>query len=303
MTLPILLPKGFRSGRRVLPATDEGWATYQDGARLFLPAGTNYTENPACATTKWGPDDTGVAYTRETTPPVGLPSGFVACTKMVHSSASYPYAPLASAIAVTAGEVYTLSVFVHCSAIASGEELWISATTNLRQWYDAGIFVKVAATNASFVRVDVSITIGVGETTLTPCFLGGTGTGTFWMVGAQLEKSSVLTPYFDGSYPNCAWTGTANASTSTRTASDLNLTGYVQITSAGVTAAGSKVAYARNPDGTYYGPVVVTDNAKSGDWQTAFAAAGINLNTIWRSLVSGDMLVPLMANGIGWVKR
>jgi hypothetical protein len=37
----------------------------------------------------------------------------------------------------------------------------------------------------------------------------------------QLEKSAVLTPYFDGGYPSCAWTGTANASTSTRTASAL----------------------------------------------------------------------------------
>jgi hypothetical protein len=36
-----------------------------------------------------------------------------------------------------------------------------------------------------------------------------------------IEKSSVLTPYFDGTYPTCAWTDAANASTSTRTASSL----------------------------------------------------------------------------------
>lgn len=31
-----------------------------------------------------------------------------------------------------------------------------------------------------------------------------------------VERSAVLTPYFDGSYPDCAWTGVANASTSVR---------------------------------------------------------------------------------------
>jgi len=36
-----------------------------------------------------------------------------------------------------------------------------------------------------------------------------------------IEKSSICTPYFDGSYPDCAWAGTANASTSTRTACEL----------------------------------------------------------------------------------
>lgn len=40
---------------------------------------------------------------------------------------------------------------------------------------------------------------------------------------ACLVNSSVLTPHFDGSYPDCAWTGTADASTSTRPANTIEV--------------------------------------------------------------------------------
>jgi hypothetical protein len=49
------------------------------------------------------------------------------------------------------------------------------------------------------------------------------GSGTYYVTGVMVEKSSVLTPYFDGTYPDCAWTGAANASTSTRAASVLTM--------------------------------------------------------------------------------
>jgi hypothetical protein len=81
-------------------------------------------------------------------------------------------------------------------------------------------------------------------------------------------------------------------------------TDYVTIsTASGVVAAAGKVAYAQEPSLNHPGAVVVTDNAKSAEWQTAFHAAGMQYTTIWNSLVSADMLIPFRENGFGWVKR
>lgn len=43
----------------------------------------------------------------------------------------------------------------------------------------------------------------------------------FEIAEVLVEKSSILTPTFNGAYDDCAWTGAAHASTSTRTKSDL----------------------------------------------------------------------------------
>lgn len=107
----------------------------------------------------------------------------------------------------------------------------------------------MTAVNSSFVRYAASFTIAAGENQLTVQLINRLGTGTFYVTGAVLEKSPFPTPYFDGNTHDCAWTGTPNASTSTRTVSSLILPSpWTTLPAAGTIAArciplGANTAY------------------------------------------------------------
>lgn len=191
---------------------------------LFLSAATNYVnDNPSAGAAAWSLY--GITPTRETAAPVPFPAGITTCHKIVGAGEAYPDGYISASIATVPGDVWTISAYVHCSAYSSGAfvmaaQTWEGATAR-RGWGDTTVRVSVGAVNASFVRVSKAITIAANEDTIRARVVLGSAAavGTFYVTGAMLEKSSVLTPYFDGSYLSCRWTGAANASTSTRTVS------------------------------------------------------------------------------------
>lgn len=289
----------------VLPTTDPGSVSYGDG-RLMPPVETNYCTNPASVGTKWGTDATGIAFTLAASPPVSLPAGFTSCTKVVHSSSAWQGVDLVPKFSVAAGEVYTASVYAHISALASGDWLYFGFRTfnGAAEIRSMTPETHLAATNSSFVRISKTITIaGSGEDGLSVGFMFAAGTSTGYVTGCLTEKSAVPTSYFDGSSgTGCAWSGGANASTSTRTAPALEYAGYVTLSGAGVTAVGTNVAYSRNSSGTYYGPVVVTPTAKSAEWQAIAATLWSNPLALFGQCAAGDILLPLGSDSLGYRK-
>lgn len=216
----------------VLPTTDTGYRSYSKG-RLFLPAGTNYCVNPA-SETAYTASDGSLTCTLETNPPVPLPAGFTKCTKCVHNDTGDYSSPTicTTGISVTPGETYTLSAYVHLAARTGVESInlgfnYLQGATQRRQWYTGAGNCSVSAVNDSFVRISCSSTVAADEDTMWFTAVNGDATSTSYITGIQCEKSAYPTPYFDGSMDNCAWTGTSNASTSTRAVSGFRVNGSV----------------------------------------------------------------------------
>jgi hypothetical protein len=208
----------------VQPTTRTGFIEYGPGA-LFLPAQTNYVTNPTAATTGWT-GLSGLTVTRETTAPVAFPPGISTCCKIVHGAVDYGAFQLIPKFAVVAGEVYTGSAFVHMSEELTTDRIYVAFRTYLgadvkRDWYLIAAYVSDP--NTSFARISKSVTIAADEDGLEFSCWTDTGTSTGYVTGFMVEKSAVLTPYFDGSTHDCVWTGAANASTSTRAGSDLQV--------------------------------------------------------------------------------
>jgi hypothetical protein len=212
------------------PVFNSGWADYLAGARGFFPAGTNYWESdPGSNISSPGfhPWNAAEYEAKETAPPVALPTGLTACTKIVHTTASEPVvnSHAAANLAVAPGEVWMLSGYVHCAS-ETADVLSVEFQTYLngalkRSYWSGGMRAQVDAVNPAFVRVSVAITVAADENQLMGYVRLGAGTGTFYLTGMQLQKTAILEPYFDGSFDACAWTGTEYLSTSTREASKL----------------------------------------------------------------------------------
>ena len=309
---------GPHGGLRVTPSTDTGWATYNAGSRLFLPAATNLVTNPR------------PAHTSNLKPVGWSETGTHAEVVFTYSDGATHEGIVSKHVRITAGtgiasrftgllpKTYVNSECAPADSITTsvvlGEVTLTGCTLRFRhEFYDdanvsrGSVATAISSPGAAFATHAATVT---APALATKYFFIVETSGNFddgdvqeySICQVSSKVSSVLEPYFDGSYPNCAWTGTPDASTSTRTASDLVLTDYVQITSAGAVAAGAKVVYAKNPASTYFGPAVVTDVAKSAGWQSDFAAE-TNLNVIWARNKRGDMLIPLASNGLGWIKR
>lgn len=120
-------------------------------------------------------------------------------------------------ITTVPGRRYTVSATARLSAALTGAEI-DSARARGIQVVASGtttIAISPQAPNvAGSSRVSVSF---VATTTDTRLWLwhGQTG-GTIWWDDVMLTEGDTLWPYFDGSFSDCAWTGTANASTSRR---------------------------------------------------------------------------------------
>lgn len=83
----------------------------------------------------------------------------------------------------------------------------------------------------------------------------------------------------------------------------LTFTDYMTLTPTGVTPAGTKVAYQRS-SGLYYGPVIVSDAAKSATWQADVVNAWHDPIRLVRDfMAAGDLIVPLNGDSTGYVKR
>lgn len=219
--IPLLIPqKGYRGGARVVQTTDSGWATYSLGARLFLSAATNIFDDPqGTAQTRWPADTAHTDLTPNQALPVPAPEGMstvTKCIKMVNDGTAD--APQTVNLTVEASTAYASGVHIYAPTVGGNIVVTAEHTT-------AHTLGTITAANAGFVRYELATPTVAGEVTLALkfAFAGGT-TSTIYVTGADVVVSPILAPHFDGTYPGCAWTSTANASTSTRTASSLVFT-------------------------------------------------------------------------------
>lgn len=302
----------------VLPTTDTGYKSYGAG-RLLLPASTNYCTNPSFEL------DTNSDGTAD-----GITQGV-----------SITGAPVYSRVAGRNGGYAQRLQYAGTAGDASGDKVWwvrfqltgvgsfASGDTAVASFYSkvalSGVASQVVlpgyqangttgtgtanpalATSSEWTRRTTALACGADTSRVAlEIWFVSIGEGDTLDVAiddALIEKSSVATPYFDGTYPGCAWTGTVNASTSTRTVSALEYSGYVTLSSAGVTAAGTNIAYFRNASGTYYGPGVVTPAEKSAGWQTIAATLWPDPVALFNTCAVGDLVVPLGDDSRAYLK-
>lgn len=233
-----------RAGRLqvVNPTTDTGWRSYGAGGRLFLPAATNYATNPSFETDtdadgladgweKYNPTGTSVPTASAAAPLTGSRHSRaqrVTCVGVAGdanvlrginsaSTAVGSFAPgevaTASAL-VLAPTVSGGTLRLYISAFAAGDT-FIADTANLTITPSAevsriSLTTQALPANTSRVRLYL-IMDGVSEGDALDLTIDD----------VLIEKSPFPTPYFDGNTHDCAWTGTPNASTSTRTKSVL----------------------------------------------------------------------------------
>jgi hypothetical protein len=135
------------------------------------------------------------------------------CIKMVNDGTAD--APVTANITVVASTAYASGVHIYAPTVGGN----IVVTAENGHSFTLG---TITTANATFVRYELATPTVAGEVTLALkfSFAGGTAS-TIYVTGADVVASPILTPHFDGSYPNCAWTGTPNESTSTRTKSSL----------------------------------------------------------------------------------
>jgi len=213
------IPGYLRAGiiQPVSPTTDTGWRRYGNG-REFLPAATNLTTDPQGVLadgTYWPADTANTDTTANQALPVQLPAvpEISKCLKLVNNGTAD--APVTANITVVASTSYNQSIYVYAPTL--GGNLTITSENG-----HTFTVAALTAANTGWVRYAVAANTVAGEVVhgLKFTFAGGTAS-TVYVTGAKLVAETVLTPYFDGSSADCVWTGTANASTSTRGASVL----------------------------------------------------------------------------------
>lgn len=218
----------------VLPTTDSGSKLYGPG-RLMLPAGTNYCTNPSLEDNDGtSPAGFSMADSVSGTPTPSMVAGRkggVAFRQQYTGGGGdsgkimQAYSGSTAVGSFAAGDIVTMSA--HYKGSCSGmtvrfRVLWQDAAAgSLDYLYSPNITLS-----AEWQQVSVSgvAPANTSRCSIVPVYVTAIDDGDtidITIDDVLIEKSSVLTPYYDGSYPDCAWTGAANASTSTRAASVL----------------------------------------------------------------------------------
>lgn len=160
------------------------------------------------------------------------------------------------------GQTYTVSAYVYVP----------TGTVDIKIAASGNGFGTSTSLKDQWVRLQHTFTAS-GTTTYIefwPNTPAGAGT-TFYIDDVLFESGTVLGDYFDGSYPNCAWTGVANDSTSTQTISSA---------SASFSAVG---------DGALH-----TSSAVSGSYSALHSVVG---KTIIDGLISGSYFYDVASDG------
>jgi len=221
----------------VEPTTDTGYKSYDHG-RLFLPGTINYCTNSSFEVgtdglaTGWeqlaASTSTAGTITYSLVPgrTGGLAQRIQLTAAAGDSADTYAFRFLTATGTFAAADAVTASLYAKGSATGVTCSLYVdkhdAAGTIL-----GGASVAITPTT-SWQRASVSYTVSKTNTSRASIWLYVTGIsagGSFDITldDALPEKSAFLSPYFDGSYSNCTWATTPNASTSTRTVSSLIL--------------------------------------------------------------------------------
>lgn len=232
---------------------DESWSPfYQANLVVTLPITGGYIEETSPGT----PAVYGVSPTPDRTNLIANPSFATAITGWTSSpgtsaynsgagfdgspgfmrittTTGYSYTNLATAIAVTAGSTYTISGYFRVSDFTGMGSDWPEISVWTLAGTNAGTEVASATTftasAGTWYRVSTSFTVPSGVTSVYLQVYAGNSitTGTVDVDGLLLEAGNTTQGWFDGATTDTAnltagtgyqydWTGTANASTSTR---------------------------------------------------------------------------------------
>jgi len=94
-------------------------------------------------------------------------------------------------------------------------------SAEIRLWYNTNLATTYTAVGNGWYRLTASAAgIAAGTATGVQIIVSGAG---FYMDGFQIEEKTYITPLAYGDLLGCAWTGTAHASTSTRTAASIKV--------------------------------------------------------------------------------
>ena len=183
---------------------------------------TNLVPNPSFET---GVANTGanlassnVASTAEYI--VGTQSALVTSNSTLAAFGIYPTNG-SNRLAVTAGSTYTFSGYI------KDVDTSVQYAANI-EWYDAltggtristSLGTATTITSTGWTRVSITATAPTGSIAATPTLystqqMSGTGKKAYFDA-LLFEQTNILKDYFDGSFPNSSWSGTAHASTST----------------------------------------------------------------------------------------
>lgn len=284
----------------VVPTIDSGYKSYGAG-RLFLPAATNLCKHPSFEidtdvdgmSDGWYIGSATVTGTVVTTRIPGRTGGYAQraqYTGVAGDAAGNKVFRIQRDTGdvgeVAPGDVVTISVYAKGAVSGMTINAYIESWTAAGGWIatDAG---PVAVTlNAGYTRYSfTSPALGATSSRLTFMLLiSSIGTGDtidITIDDVLIEKSSVLTPYFDGSYPDCAWTGTAHASTSTRAASALTVPigGSFGTTGVGTVALRAAAIYASSGGVPQYAPLAGMYKASGAVTNRKFVYSRTDLET------------------------
>ena len=199
---------GFSAGHMGQVGTETGGVIYRPGkfqkAVQVAEATTNLVTNPSFETGIWSSYGTPTTRSVSTAYTLyGSQSGY-----LVGDSSGDGMALNVGTL--TSGTVYTLSGYVK----------WVSGTVYIAAIESGSPYTARAVTpnvtsGSDWQRVSVTWTQGVTESVNVVCVAGN---GSAYFDGIQLEAKAYATPYCDGSLGNGhSWSGTAHASTSSRT--------------------------------------------------------------------------------------
>ena len=207
---------------QIAPSVESGWKAYDAHGRSFLWAATNLVPDPQGVLadgTFWPATTAHTTATANSALPLAVPAALAVltrCLALVNDGTAD--APETANLTVSASLDYWTSIYVYAPTL--GGNLTIKASVKS----DAHLFTVAAltGTNTGWVRYTIKSSTVSAETTLKLQFIFAGGTAsTVYVTGAQVVQELFCTPFFCGlsGFTGCVWSGTANASTSTRAAS------------------------------------------------------------------------------------
>src|SRR5512138_1106995 len=184
---------------------------------VYAPeSGTNLARNPSAETnvTNW----------------TAVGAGSTVAQSMAHATRGFYSAFVSAAALATAGTTQVTATGLAGAAgtsVTVSCDLWVATGTcraSVLLTYTVGSYTSSVTTHtasAAWQHYEQTCVVEGGKTldSVTIQLYGTNGVAsTFYVDGLQIEQKAYATSYCDGDQPGCSWTGTAHASTSTRSA-------------------------------------------------------------------------------------
>lgn len=169
---------------------------------------TNRITNPSFEVDTTGWTNTGLASMARAAAPTGLPTGrdwSLRCQGNGANDNAY------TTIAVTNGVTYTFTAYVYLDS-STATNVTLYALSDALAIMDS----HALTTTDAWTRLEVTFTATSTATYYLAVQQTGAGNTDFYIASVQAETGAAPTDFFDGSHVGCAWTGTANASSSER---------------------------------------------------------------------------------------